>query len=166
MTCVKNSPEPMDTKQENIDHQKKVLAHRVDSIDENQQKKMFNRFDKDGNGTISTKDLDTVMSSLSLGPKDKRQGIINRENADGNGTIDFHKFLTLTAQLVDQYHLVYKDGCYVWQLVKDCKGCDGIYDKKYSTQRWSNEQRHSCFWSGTKIIFPAKEDNESKSKSK
>jgi Ca2+-binding EF-hand superfamily protein len=50
-------------------------------------------------GTITTKDLGTVMRSLGQNPTDAElQDMINGVDADGNGTIDFPEFLSLQAR--------------------------------------------------------------------
>jgi calmodulin len=46
----------------------------------------------DGDGTITTKELGTVMRSLGQNPSEAElQDMINEVDADGNGTIDFRK---------------------------------------------------------------------------
>merc|ERR1719466_754259 len=59
----------------------------------------FSLFDKDGDGTITTKELGTVMRSLGQNPTEAElQDMINEVDADGNGTIDFPEFLTMMAR--------------------------------------------------------------------
>ncbi|VFV34542.1 calmodulin a [Lynx pardinus] len=60
----------------------------------------FSLLDKDGNGTITTKERRIVMRSWSQNPAGaKLQEMINDEvDADANGTIDFAEFLTEMAR--------------------------------------------------------------------
>ena len=59
-------------------------------------KEAFSLFDKDGDGTITTKELGTVMRSLGQNPTEAELAdMINEVDADGNGTIDFPEFLTM-----------------------------------------------------------------------
>merc|ERR1712087_235009 len=62
-------------------------------------KEAFSLFDKDGDGTITTKELGTVMRSLGQNPTEAElQDMIKEVDADGNGTIDFPEFCTLMAR--------------------------------------------------------------------
>lgn len=62
-------------------------------------KEAFSLFDKDGDGTISTKELGTVMRSLGQRPTEAElQDMINKVDVDGNETIDFPVFLTTMAR--------------------------------------------------------------------
>ena len=50
-------------------------------------------------GTITTKELGTVMRSLGQNPTEAElQDMVNEVDADGNGTIDFPEFLNLMAK--------------------------------------------------------------------
>uniref|UniRef100_A0A8C7H2H0 Calmodulin n=1 Tax=Oncorhynchus kisutch TaxID=8019 RepID=A0A8C7H2H0_ONCKI len=67
--------------------------------DQGEFKEAFSLFDKDGDGTITTKELGTVMRSLGQNPTEAElQDMINEVDADGNGTIDFPEFLTMMAR--------------------------------------------------------------------
>ncbi|VAH92819.1 neo-calmodulin-like [Triticum urartu] len=56
----------------------------------------FNLFDKDGDGTITTKELGTVMRSLGQRPSEEElREMIAEVDTDGNGVVDFSEFLTL-----------------------------------------------------------------------
>jgi len=59
-------------------------------------KEAFSLFDKDGDGTITTQELGTVMKSLGQNPcESDLQDMINEVDVDGNGTIDFTEFLDM-----------------------------------------------------------------------
>ena len=62
-------------------------------------KEAFSLFDKDGDGTITTKELGTVMRSLGQNPTEAElQDMVNEVDIDGNGTIDFPEFLAMMAK--------------------------------------------------------------------
>ena len=62
-------------------------------------KEAFQLFDFDGNGSISTKELGTVMRSLGQNLMDvELDDLINEVDADGSGLIDFPEFLTISAR--------------------------------------------------------------------
>jgi len=58
-------------------------------------KQAFEEFDEDGKGSISSKELGSVMKKCGLNPS-KRQlkEMIAAVDTDGNGTLDFQEFLT------------------------------------------------------------------------
>ncbi|PXF47369.1 Calmodulin [Gracilariopsis chorda] len=59
----------------------------------------FNLFDTDGDGSITMKELGTVMRNLGQNPTEEAlRQMINEVDADGSGTIDFPEFLTLMAR--------------------------------------------------------------------
>lgn len=58
----------------------------------------FNLFDKDGDGTITYKELGTVMRSLGEDPTgDELKALMRKVDSKGNGIIDFSSFLVVMA---------------------------------------------------------------------
>ncbi|CAM0135686.1 unnamed protein product [Umbelopsis sp. WA50703] len=83
-------------------HLLRTKGHGADQLTEEQIaefKEAFSLFDKDGDGSITTKELGTVMRSLNLNPTEAElQDMINEVDSDGNGNIDFSEFLTMLAR--------------------------------------------------------------------
>merc|ERR1712003_43207 len=84
-------------------------------------KEAFALFDKDGDGTITTKELGTVMRSLGQTPTEAElHDMINEVDSDGSGTIDFAEFLSLMSkkmkdadseeELMEAFKVFDKDG--------------------------------------------------------
>ncbi|XP_069344449.1 calmodulin-1-like [Eulemur rufifrons] len=62
-------------------------------------KEAFSVFDKDGDRTITTKELGTVVRSLGPNPTEAAlQDMIGEVDAGGNDTIDFPEYLTMMAR--------------------------------------------------------------------
>ena len=81
----------------------------------------FQAFDKDGNGSITTKELGTVMRSLGQNLSEAEiKEMIDIVDEDKNGTIDFQEFLHLMArkmkiidkeeELLDAFNILDRDG--------------------------------------------------------
>ena len=69
-------------------------------------KEAFALFDKDGDGTISPKELGTVMNSLGQKPTiAELEAMIKEVDIDGNGEIDFGEFLTMMAKKLKETDL-------------------------------------------------------------
>ncbi|KAL3846704.1 hypothetical protein ACJMK2_017672 [Sinanodonta woodiana] len=68
-------------------------------------KEAFSMFDKDGDGTITTKELGTVMRSMGQNPTEEElANMIDDVDVDGNGRIDFNEFVTMmVANMKDIY---------------------------------------------------------------
>ncbi|XP_020092609.1 neo-calmodulin-like [Ananas comosus] len=59
----------------------------------------FSLFDKDGDGCITSEELETVIKSLGQNPsKEELHEMIRDIDCDGNGTIEFGEFLNLMAR--------------------------------------------------------------------
>ena len=59
-------------------------------------KEAFNVFDKNGDGTITSGELSTVMKSLGQNPTEAEiEEMMNEVDADGNGVVTFPEFLTM-----------------------------------------------------------------------
>jgi calmodulin len=62
-------------------------------------KEAFSMFDKNGDGTISSHELGTIMRSLGQNPTESElMDMINEVDIDGNGIIDFKEFLNMMAK--------------------------------------------------------------------
>ena len=62
-------------------------------------KEAFALFDKDGDGTVSAKELGTVMRSFGANPTDAElHRMIAEVDTDENGTMDFPEFFTMMAK--------------------------------------------------------------------
>ena len=59
-------------------------------------KETFMMFDKDGDGTVSTKELGAVMRSLGNNPtQEELEELIDDADRDGSGSVDFGEFVEL-----------------------------------------------------------------------
>jgi len=62
-------------------------------------KEAFNLFDKDSDGIISTREVQTVMRSFGLNPSESEMGeMLNEVDPDGNGEVRFQPFLGMIAK--------------------------------------------------------------------
>jgi len=59
-------------------------------------KKTFIMYDKDGDGTVSTKELGAVMRSLGTNPDpEELEAMVDEADADGSGSVDFGEFVEM-----------------------------------------------------------------------
>ncbi len=72
-------------------------------------KEAFSLVDKDGDGSITAKELGTVQCSLGYNQtKAELQAMINEVNADGNGTLDFLEFCKIEMKGNTMHDLIAK----------------------------------------------------------
>uniref|UniRef100_A0A0K0CZI4 Calmodulin n=1 Tax=Angiostrongylus cantonensis TaxID=6313 RepID=A0A0K0CZI4_ANGCA len=63
-------------------------------------KEAFRLFDKDGNGSISSKELGVAMRSLGQNPTEQELlDMVNEVDIDGSGTIDFPEFCQMMKRM-------------------------------------------------------------------
>ncbi|XP_033736460.1 calmodulin-like [Pecten maximus] len=73
-----------------------IMVDRLSEEQISEYREAFGLIDKDGDGTISSKELGTVVRALGQTPTEKElTDMIKLIDADGNGKIDFPEFLTM-----------------------------------------------------------------------
>ncbi|KAL4226321.1 Calmodulin [Mactra antiquata] len=69
-------------------------------------REIFKLFDKDGDGTITTKELSTVMRSLGQNPSEEElRQMVKMVDSDNNGEVDFDEFLEMIARKLQRVDL-------------------------------------------------------------
>jgi len=72
------------------------MADLLNELQNLEFKEAFDEFDKDGSGTISTKELLQVMRSIGQNPtEDEILELVMESDLNGDGTIDFQEFLEM-----------------------------------------------------------------------
>ena len=96
----------------------------------------------DGDGSITTKELGTVMRSLGQNPTEAElQDMVNEIDADGDGTIDFPEFLTMMARKM-------KDT----DSEEEIKEAFRVFDKDGNGFISAAELRHVYVWGRSNVI--------------
>ncbi|XP_023341924.1 calmodulin [Eurytemora carolleeae] len=84
-----------------------------------EMKNAFSLFDRDGDGTISTKELASVFKSLGAQASEQQlQAMIRAADTDGSGTVEFNEFMELMAdtmevteeEMMESFKLFDRDG--------------------------------------------------------
>ncbi|KAL4239135.1 hypothetical protein ACF0H5_003837 [Mactra antiquata] len=105
-------------------------------------KEAFALFDKDGDGTITTKELGTVMRSLGCNPTESElSDMITVVDADGSGSIEFPEFLTMMARRADDNT----------DTEEELKQAFAVFDKDKSGKISASELRHVMVNLGEKL---------------
>ena len=103
---------------------KTIESSTIDNLTDEQIiefREAFQAFDKDGSGSITTRELGTVLCSLGQNLSESEiKEMIDIVDEDKNGTIDFQEFLHLMArkmkiidkeeELLDAFNILDKDG--------------------------------------------------------
>eukprot|EP00918_Siedleckia_nematoides_P002295 GHVU01005218.1.p3 GENE.GHVU01005218.1~~GHVU01005218.1.p3 ORF type:complete len:129 (+),score=22.57 GHVU01005218.1:178-564(+) len=128
------------------------MAHGLNEEQIAEFKEAFSLFDKDSDGTITTKELGTVMRSLGQNPTEAElQDMINEVDVDGNGTIEFVEFLNLMAkkmkdndteeELIEAFKVFDRDGNgIVYTLLSSCDVATHLVLNEYSLLRTSKSR--------------------------
>ncbi|KAH3853236.1 calmodulin-A-like [Dreissena polymorpha] len=104
-------------------------------------KEAFSLFDKDGDGTISSTELGTVMRSLGGNPTEAElQDMINEVDADGSGMIEFPEFLTMMVRNMRDI-----------DTVEDLRQAFNVFDKDGTGKISAAELRHVMSNLGEKL---------------
>ncbi|XP_066911333.1 calmodulin-like isoform X5 [Clytia hemisphaerica] len=107
-------------------HESTAMKFTDEQIEE--VKEAFAIFDKNGDGTITTKDLITVMRSLGKNPtEDEIDDMINEVDTDGNGVIDFIEFLEMMAKMSTDVDETIKEAFYIF----DSDGSGAISSEEF-----------------------------------
>jgi len=119
-------------------------ASGADSLTEEQlpeYKEAFSLLDKDGDGTITTKEVGTLMRSLGQNPTESElQDMINEVDPDKNGTVDYPEFLTMiTRRLKDT------------DSEEECKNAFKDFDKNGNNYISAAELKHTMTDMGEKL---------------
>ena len=60
---------------------------------------MFNAFDVDGSGSISSEEVKAMFGSVKISNEDVYENIIREVDVDGNGEIDMNEFKAMMKKL-------------------------------------------------------------------
>lgn len=72
------------------------MVEEISDVKLREYREAFENFDKDHNGSISIKELASMMKSLGQNPTDQElREIISEVDIDGNGHIDFNEFVII-----------------------------------------------------------------------
>ena len=95
-------------------------------------REIFSEFDKDGDGTLDTKYVGTIMRSLGQSPTESElRDIIVEVDADNSGYMDFSEFLTVMANHIKDETDTKDDICTAFKVFDDTgKGTISVSDMR------------------------------------
>jgi|LauGreDrversion4_2_1035121.scaffolds.fasta_scaffold59424_1 calmodulin len=86
-----------------MNNESKSYAAQLTAEQEQELKEAFNLFDKDGDGTISAKELVVVMRSIGIQPSEEDvQAMMNEIVPDNDGEIEYPGFVELLAKMLSE----------------------------------------------------------------
>ena len=75
------------------------MAEKISPQQLEEYKLAFSAFDENGDGSISSIEIEKVMKQLGLNPtKDEVRDLLNELDVDQNGTIDFNEFVSVMSK--------------------------------------------------------------------
>ena len=96
------------------------MSHELNDEQVSTFKEVFTLFEKEDEGSISSKELGTVLRLLGMKlTNGETKGIIDRIDTDNNGKIEFVEFLSMMDRRMKKSQMedeVYKVFCYIIQL--------------------------------------------------
>lgn len=116
-------------------------VHSLTSEQIEEFREAFSLFDRNGDGTITTTELGTVMRSLGQNPTETElRDMINEVDEDGSGTVEFDEFLKMMAKKL-------KDS----DAMEELREAFRVFDKDGNGFISSSELRHVMNMLGEKL---------------
>lgn len=113
----------------------------------NYKYRAFSLFDKDGDGTITTKELGTILRAPGQKPREAEwQDMTDEVDAEGNGTVEPLKFLTMMARTTKDTDGEEEIGEASCVFDKDGNGYISAAELCHEDKLWTELNRRRCWW--------------------